>query len=512
LEVNARSGLKIQVANRIPLRTRLEKVVDLKIKDAAEGVEVAKTLFSEKNIVVETNVNARPTIGILEPVVLNTQPPQQMVAKIDLQAEKNIISARFFDPKEKLLDITIAGGRHKLPAEKGRVVGADLLLAGKFLSDFYIDPSKEFNPKSLELVRTDVDEKMIQNIDEKIVDIDQQIKLLSYINPRNLAEQKALFLNHPEFSPRFFYRECELDFSTLRSELKRLPREVDHLLFPLYQAKAQELEDKLSLLESVGSDDFGDFSEKVFGRVTNHIYRLAVKFLKDHWSQYKPDESLELDLKSAILVLENFLKEHKLSHWKIKILEDSVSDIQITKTGSILLRKGATFRENRLKALLVHEIGTHIFRFENGKRQHLRIFERGTAGYLRTEEGLAVWNQNQLGLDLGDKYLTPALLTVAIYLSKKMGFLDLFRYLRETYDGSEELAWKLCGKSKRGLKDTDQKIAFTKDCIYFQGLRDVERFVDRGGDLTDLYMGKITIDDLKLVQQMKDLRPAKLLL
>ena len=206
LEINARPGLKIQVANRTPLRVRLEKVSDLKVLTPEDAVEVARTLFSEKQI-LETEFAQKPILGIYENVILNRDEPKSLVAQIDLLAENNQISYKYYDKKEKFLDIMIGEKRLKLPVEKSMRKDIDLILAGKFLTDFYIDVSKKFEQKNLaEISSCSVDEKMLKNIDAKICELDSKIKLLSYINPRNLSEQKAIFLNHPEFSPRFFYR------------------------------------------------------------------------------------------------------------------------------------------------------------------------------------------------------------------------------------------------------------------------------------------------------------------
>jgi len=266
------------------------------------------------------------------------------------------------------------------------------------------------------------------------------------------------------------------------------------------------------LIEARDTPHFTEISKKLFGHVTEHTYRLAVKFIKENIYTIGQDESYEMDTKEAMKMLKNFLKEYKLSYWKIKIIEDTVADIQVTKNNIILLKKGIRFRENRLKALLVHEIGTHVFRLENGKLQKYRIFQQGTAGYLKTEEGLAVWNQNKLNLNLGEKYLTGAFLILATYMSDKMGFRDLFHYLKNTYDISDEFAWKLCVKSKRGYKDTETKGAFTKDIVYFLGKRDIEKFVNKGGNIEDLYVGKINIDDLKILKHVEGLKSAKFLL
>ena len=511
LEVNARSGLKIQIANKVPLKTRLEKVADLKVLTPNDGVEIAKTLFSKKSNTEET-IKFKPVIGILEPVVLNTENPKNLVAKIDLLAEKNKISSRFFSEKEKILDITIQKKRLKLPVEKGSIKGADLILAGKFLTDFYIDPNKKIK-NTPELLPESLDEKMIKNIDQKIFEIDEKIKLLSFINPRNLEEQKILFLNHSDFSPQFFYRKFDLDVAYFRGELKKIPQKVNHFLFPLYEKKIEELNNKLSLLESRQSSEFSDFSGKIFGYPTEDVYRSAVNFLKKTMKKMNPeDESEEYDTKKAEMFLNKFLNSYKLNHWKIRIIEETVADIQVTKNNNILLKKNSVFKKNRLQALCVHEIGTHIFRFENGKRQSLRIFEKGTANYLETEEGLAIWNQNQLSLNLGEKFLIPALQVVAIYMGEKMGFRDLFYFLKDTYQVSDELLWKLCVKTKRGTKSPSEKGSFTKDLVYFTGLQRIKKFLKSKGKISDLYVGKIDIEDLELVKKIGDLQEPKFLI
>jgi hypothetical protein len=46
LEINFLPGLTIQIANQAGLRKRLERVEDLKVKDAEHGVLIAKSLFA----------------------------------------------------------------------------------------------------------------------------------------------------------------------------------------------------------------------------------------------------------------------------------------------------------------------------------------------------------------------------------------------------------------------------------------------------------------------------------
>lgn len=503
LEVNARPGLKIQIANMIPLRRRLDKVVDLKVITAEEGVNIAKTLFSEKSLAREEGVSVdRNVIGVREWVVINSQNPHNAIGEIRLNIDKCIIKKELYT--SKVLDLTIKGKRLKIPVEIGETETADVLIPGKLLPDFYIDARKKFNPQPPKLVSVSLDEKMLKNIDEKVCDIDAQIKLLSHVSPQNLEDQKKVFFENKNYNPRFLYRDTTLDIESIRRELKRIP-EIHHPLYPLYKNKIKNIEQKLYLIESVGTPQFSEASQKLYGEVTHQRYKEAVTFLRSAPSQQQEDTSEELDTKEAEKIFLQFLEKHKLGHWKIKIIQDGVVDVQVTKKNSILLKKGSSFRRNRLEALLVHEIGTHIFRFENGRRQPLRIFERGTEKYLQTEEGLAIWNQNQLGLHLGQKYFQSAYLVIAIYLAEKMGFADLFQYLKRTYSLTDDEAWKLCVKSKRGLVDTSQKGSFTKDLMYFYGYRDLEKYLKNGGKIKDLYYGKYSLEDVSMIKQVKGL-------
>ena len=53
---------------------------------------------------------------------------------------------------------------------------------------------------------------------------------------------------------------------------------------------------------------------------------LAIKQMK-----YEEDESKILSFSEIVSRIEKFLKEKKLKHWTIKLLESAVSDFQISK-------------------------------------------------------------------------------------------------------------------------------------------------------------------------------------
>lgn len=504
LEVNARAGLSVQIANRAFLHTRLNKVSDLKVVNPAQGVEIAKTLFSSK-VTLKDEVKLKPIIGLFEsvtPLVKNNQP---VVAKINPHGAHNLIDKNLFQGREKILEILVKEKRLKLTFKKADLSKQKykVVLAGNFLGDFLIDCKQPFPLLQKTILKQDV--KILENIDQRLMEIDSQIHILAALKPMNLHEEKEAFLKNPSFSPQFIYKTPKADFNFLLKELEKLPKQVSHPLFPLYEKKMEEIKNKIQLVRSLNKNSFTKYSEKLYGNVDLNLYRQAVNFIKK--AKIEEDETPVLKFNDVIKTLENYLKKHHLLHWKIKILEESPTDMQVNKNNTIFVRKNAEFTANRLKALIAHEIETHIYRFENGKLQSFGMLSRGTANYLTTEEGLAVYNQNKLGLPFGEKTIWPALNVVAIYQGARKSFLELFNYLKSNYNLSDQVAWKLCLKVKRGLYDTSKKLVFTKDLVYFKGERMVQKYLNNSQNkIEDLYVGKIGIDDLEIVKEFGDLK------
>jgi len=90
LEVNARPGLQIQLANGASLRTRLERIEDMNIPSIEHGIELAKKLFAESALnQIPENDNV---LGIVERVTLIGPNKKKVVeAKIDTGAFRTAI-------------------------------------------------------------------------------------------------------------------------------------------------------------------------------------------------------------------------------------------------------------------------------------------------------------------------------------------------------------------------------------------------------------------------------------
>jgi len=94
LEINSRPGLEIQKANLDSLRSRLERVEDIKVADPKtdpkRGVELAQTLFASA---VVQNVNISPiTLSVYEKIIfMHNDKQKTFSAKIDSGAYRTAI-------------------------------------------------------------------------------------------------------------------------------------------------------------------------------------------------------------------------------------------------------------------------------------------------------------------------------------------------------------------------------------------------------------------------------------
>ncbi|MBI2037615.1 MAG: DUF1704 domain-containing protein [Candidatus Magasanikbacteria bacterium] len=502
LELNARAGLSIQIASQIPLRARLKKVADLKVPSPEKGVELCKALFSS-NVPAETKESApnRTAIGLFEHIELLNTKYDHILAKIDPHYDGVLLDRSLSDieTEDSFIDIKLKGKRLTIPATFGSLENQTYkaVIGGKFLEHFTIHSAlNKHLPYQSPKIDSERTEKILKNIDKKLYEIDKKITIAGLLRPLNHDEEKQAFLENPVRSPQFLYRAHSLPIVQIKKDLKALPEALNHPLYNLYKKKIIEIETKLDLLESLDTPKLQQASEKLYGPASRVLYDQAVRYIHEHPIQ--PDDSAKLSFKQIVKRLTLFLEEHKLTNWHIKIAAGRVNDISISLDGTIFLREGVIFTENRLKAVIAHEIETHIYRAENSRLQKYKLFEVGTAGYIATEEGLAVYNQHALGVPLGEKAIWAPLRSIGAYLAQEMSFVDLFHYVKSNYALGDESAWRTCVKVKRGLADTSKKIAFTRDTIYFRGLQAVEEYLKDNAveKIKYLYIGKIGIDDL----------------
>lgn len=95
LELNARPGLGIQIANMAPLRERLNRLQGLKVDSLERGIAIAQDLFGSQVAAEVERMTGRQVIGLVETLVLNGKEKIQkkLQAKIDTGADSSSIDA-----------------------------------------------------------------------------------------------------------------------------------------------------------------------------------------------------------------------------------------------------------------------------------------------------------------------------------------------------------------------------------------------------------------------------------
>lgn len=93
LELNARPGLGIQIANMLPLRERLQRIRGLKVKSPEHGISLARELFVGPFDAEVESITGRQVIGLVEPVKIWKEDgaAQEIFAKIDSGAHTSSI-------------------------------------------------------------------------------------------------------------------------------------------------------------------------------------------------------------------------------------------------------------------------------------------------------------------------------------------------------------------------------------------------------------------------------------
>jgi len=533
LEINARAGLGVQIANLAPLRKRLERIEGVKVNTPKKGVRIAKDMFGnvvEKEI---ANVSGKEVVYPREQVeIILKKGVISVNAKIDTGRERSILDEEVaqkagllndsnYDEEKSTLKLKFTLKNNRIPTvvdlEKVPKDNYKMILGRRDLKNFLIDTNIKKDPESLP---DKPSQKTIHpiasgrqkslnyhKIDQALTALDNRTKLLYHLKPTNLIEEREKFLKLNSHNPVFEYPKLKFDPLELIDGLNKIETDQSPI-GKIFERKKDEVAKKIALLEKIGDHDFTDASIKLYGKPSTEdrdkckkiISELNISALQSEVARITPDE--------ASKEFEKVFKSYGLKNWKVKIKESMVADCIAGKNNRLFINKSARFTKTRVKALIVHEIETHILTAENGKMQNYEIFNRGLADYLITQEGLAVYNvEKQLKQPFLENYKAMAHV-VSICTAEKESFSDTYRTLIEL-GIPPQTAFKSTLKAKRGLTNTASAGTFTKDYIYYKGYHQIKNFVENGGKIEDLYIGKMNLRDLETVKEIKGISMPK---
>lgn len=199
---------------------------------------------------------------------------------------------------------------------------------------------------------------------------------------------------------------------------------------------------------------------------------------------------MDVSAERMIAYFEAAFAERGLTGWVVEA--DPVMSARVLVDGAkrvIRVRTNARFRHRDLDRLVVHELDVHARRSMNGRAQALHCFATGLPGSLATEEGLAMVGEEVSGTSSPGVLNRQLEVLRAIKHARTAGFKEVHDTLRDRVGPG--LAWGVTLRIKRGLSDPSLPGVYAKDSVYLAGRTKVRAWLDDGGDIAKLYVGKV---------------------
>lgn len=337
-------------------------------------------------------------------------------------------------------------------------------------------------------------------------DIESQYRIAPYNAPINQQEEKEktieAYQNNRTYNPQFEY-DSPPNFPTARIKEFISKLQEDRSYFEnLYYKQARN---DLLCIESIQNHDpeyITAHSCLAFGLPDRELLDRAKKGISLHLSNEENPSEQEFTSFEVAKQMDRVLKAINLLDWKAITVEAMNSRVAINRLDKeIKIKKDKAFSLSELNRLILHEVGVHIFRYENGCKQPIKLFEEGFPGYISTEEGLAMSTEEKFNLLDRETFKKYCGRVVATHLSLYNSFFDVFQQI--VPDFGCDAAFDMVTRVKRGLRDTSALGVYSKDIAYLQGYYKLQKYFQENPDRYDvLFLGKFGLEDLDYIQSL----------
>lgn len=338
-------------------------------------------------------------------------------------------------------------------------------------------------------------------MENKYWEILKELNLFSDVTPINSNEEKFSFFKSlkegKKYEPQFIYDKRDLSgLEKLKNAFEFTPN--DHAIKGSYFHHFNEQCQWIRTFAMRKDPSFHLLLSNLYPAPSNETVNEALNILKSEKVIYPNDENEKLSFMEVKNILEPELLKLGFMNWKVIIKPITAKMMVSSLKNELIINENASFSRLEIERLKVHEIHTHIQRFENGKLQKYKIFQYGFSNYLETEEGLALYNEERNGVLSQDDMRKYALRVIACQWAVSKGFYELFNLLNNYI--SVDDSWNLTLRVKRGLEDTSQVGGFLKDSLYLSGYMKVKNL--KQSDIDNLWIGKVGIKELEIINHI----------
>jgi uncharacterized protein (TIGR02421 family) len=347
--------------------------------------------------------------------------------------------------------------------------------------------------------RSPTDLSYALEIDHALTNMEREIELLLNLTPVNAAEawadfERGGFASVPALQSRPL--SFEPDLVKRRLYDLEIERVEDPALENIFLAKRDEIMRQMLLLEDRDTSRFMYASLQLFGDVGEALVADATDLLETIPVSAPRDSFVTAAAfaETAQRELDAYRDRYPGFAAELEVRSD-LTDLMVSH-GRFLVPSTAVFRSKRVNALIQHEVGTHVVTYENGKEQPFKLLAVGLPGYDETQEGLALLAEFVCGgLDPLRLRLLAARVVAVDMVIQGADFLEIFKKLREGHDLAPKSAWGVTTRVARNG-------GLTKDVIYLRGISRVLEFVSQRGTIEPLLVGKLSLDNVPLVEEL----------
>ena len=340
-------------------------------------------------------------------------------------------------------------------------------------------------------------------IDRQLARIETSYQFLWLISPSNIKHVRETFFEsgYTEIL-NYHYRLLPIDPDLLKRELYNLKIEEidDPALSFLFREKREELELQISMLNDRGTKHFFYNSLMLYHGVEKELIEEARQLLLD----VKEEEPVEAE---SLLNAEEFreLAEREFDYFrgqdedfssKIHVRDDV--NIMMVSQGELYIPADYRMDSASSRALIQHEVGTHILTYYNGLQQPLKQLSTGLTDYDTLQEGLAVMAEYLVGGLTANRMRTLSGRVVAAAARVEgRGFKEIFDLLHKEHSFSPVRAFNITSRIMQGS-------GFIKDLIYLQGIVELKKHLEEGGELEPLLIGKFALKHLPVINELRE--------
>ncbi|MDT0685681.1 flavohemoglobin expression-modulating QEGLA motif protein [Autumnicola psychrophila] len=388
------------------------------------------------------------------------------------------------------------------------------------LYDFLRVQTSSSVPSYNALGRQVLKEKVFE-IDRELSKIENSYQFLWLVSPSNIYDIKNTFFdsNYDKVLD-YHYRLLPIDPDVLKRKLYNLKIEDvdDPAMSQIFREKREELDQQITMLNERGTRNFFYNSIRLHKGIGRELCEEAEQVLTEIEEAQEKYETPDKDLidsrefsSLARKEFEYFRNQDENFKGKVHIRKDV--NIMMVSQGELYVPEDYKMKRKESEALIQHEVGTHMLTYYNGKKQPLQQLSIGLADYDPLQEGLAVMSEYMVDGLTPNRLRTLAGRVVAGKALMDGGdFREIFQLLVRKHGFSPERSFNITSRIMQGG-------GFLKDIIYLQGLVELRKYLQDGGEYEPLLAGKFGIKHTGVIKELTEreilkpgaLRPSYLL-